>query len=104
MNDVEKFEAAKEDIALCTFPKCGTTWMNAVLAMISSNADPQCLHDGKSLEWKNPYLELTDPDMKVGNRPVDLLRNMPPGRTFFTHLGYEALPKSIAQNGTKVRY
>ncbi|XP_055353580.1 sulfotransferase 1C2-like [Paramacrobiotus metropolitanus] len=102
IDEVAKFQAKKEDIAICTFPKCGTTWMNAVIEMMKNNADPQCLHDGKSLEWKNPYLELTDPDMPVGKRPIDLLCQQPPGRAFFTHLGYEALPPSIEASGTKI--
>ena len=104
LDEVAQFQAAKEDIAICTFPKCGTTWMNAIVEMISQNADPACLHDGKSLEWKNPYLELSDPAWPPEKRPVRILATQPPGRIFFTHLGYDALPKSIAENGTKVTF
>ncbi|OQV19891.1 putative Sulfotransferase family cytosolic 1B member 1 [Hypsibius exemplaris] len=104
MDEVADFQAAKEDIAICTFPKCGTTWMNAIVEMITKNADPACLHDGKSLEWKNPYLELSDPTWPPERRPNRLLATLPPGRVFFTHLGYDALPKSIAKNNTKIVY
>jgi hypothetical protein len=36
--------------------------------------------------------------MEDGKRPVDFLLNSPPPRVFFTHLGFDALPKSIPEN------
>ena len=89
MDEVSQFQAADKDTAICTFPKCGTTWMNAIIEMLTHEANPECLHDGKILEWKNPYLELTDPDWPEERRPTRLLAKMPTdsGRTYFTHLG-----------------
>ncbi|GAU96536.1 hypothetical protein RvY_07966-2 [Ramazzottius varieornatus] len=100
MDEVRQFQARDGDIAICTFPKCGTTWMNAIIEMLTHAANPECLHDGKSLEWKNPYLELTDPDWAEERRPVRLLAKLPPDtpRTYFTHLGYDALPETVKKN------
>lgn len=74
--------------------------MNAIIEMLTHEANPECLHDGKSLEWKNPYLELTDPDWAEERRPVRLLAKLPADtpRTYFTHLGYDALPETMKKN------
>lgn len=77
--------------------------MSAVVAMIQSDGDPKAIQEGSTLEEKIPYLEFCTSANYAGYRVVDMLSQMPPGRTFFTHLSYTALPPSIIKNNSKVR-
>ena len=81
----------------------GSVWLSAIVYMIRSDADPTCLQRGAPLEEKVPYLEFCTPANYAGYRAIDQLTQLPPGRAFFSHLSYEALPPSIPQSKTKVR-
>ncbi|XP_055336682.1 sulfotransferase 1C4-like [Paramacrobiotus metropolitanus] len=94
---IEKFEADPSDVAIVTFPKCGTTFMTAILHMINNDASPKCMTEGPNLETYFPYMEMCTPNMPVGARPIDRMLAMKPPRHFYTHFGWDALPKSVIE-------
>ncbi|XP_055337579.1 sulfotransferase 1A1-like [Paramacrobiotus metropolitanus] len=101
MPDLEKFEAFPDDIIVATFPKSGTTWMQAIVTLILNKGDPSCLHNGL-LEEKWPYLES---GKKVQNgRHLDCALSMPRPRTLKTHLAWQALPDSAHQAKSRIIY
>ncbi|XP_055342881.1 sulfotransferase 1B1-like [Paramacrobiotus metropolitanus] len=104
LSDLERLQTFPNDVAICGFPKSGSAWLSAVVAMIQADGDPATLQEGPPLEEKIPYLEFCTPANYAGHRVVDSLSAMPPGRTFFTHLSCDALPPSILKNKTKVIY
>lgn len=79
----------------------GTTWMNAIVIGIQAGGDRKAFYDAP-LEMKSPFLCRCEPEQPIGTRPIDILKKRPPGRTFFTHLAYQALPESIVKSGAKV--
>ncbi|OWA52820.1 putative Sulfotransferase family cytosolic 1B member 1 [Hypsibius exemplaris] len=102
--DLERFQTTANDVAICGFPKSGSAWLSAIVTMIQANGDPASLLQGAPLDEKVPYLEFCTPANYAGYRVVDRLSQQPGGRTFFTHLSYNALPPSITQNKTKIIY
>ncbi|EOY10476.1 hypothetical protein QUC31_009968 [Theobroma cacao] len=93
------FQALDNDIFLTSLPKCGTTWMKALIFTIVNR---------NHFELKNnpllslgphqavPYLEL---DLYLKNHSPDL-ENIPQPRIFSTHTPYASLPPSIKECST----
>jgi hypothetical protein len=75
--------------------------MNAIVVGIKGDGDPKVFRDAP-LEMKSPFLCRCEPEQPIGARPIDILMKKPPGRTFFTHLPYQAMPESMVRSGTKV--
>ncbi|GAU91384.1 hypothetical protein RvY_03647 [Ramazzottius varieornatus] len=103
LQDVETFEASPLDIPVCAFPKTGTTWMNGIVMGVLANGDRKVYYDAP-LEMKSPFLCRCEPEQPVGMRPIDIVKKRPPGRSFFTHLAYQALPESLLRAGSKKVY
>eukprot|EP01025_Chloroclados_australasicus_P027591 TRINITY_DN2734_c0_g1_i1.p1 TRINITY_DN2734_c0_g1~~TRINITY_DN2734_c0_g1_i1.p1 ORF type:complete len:290 (-),score=26.82 TRINITY_DN2734_c0_g1_i1:749-1618(-) len=78
-----KYQAQAEDIFVCTYPKCGTTWMTYIVYLIMHNGDP--LPEGEELYKHVPFLE------KHGKEAVEKLA-FP--RVIKTHFPYDRVPKS----------
>ncbi|MBN1239087.1 MAG: sulfotransferase domain-containing protein [Gammaproteobacteria bacterium] len=70
------------DIFVCTYPKCGTTWMQYIVYLIVSKGKP--LAAGESLTDVFPHLE------EVGAEAVEAL---PEPRLIKTHLPYRLTPQ-----------
>ncbi|OQV26209.1 putative Sulfotransferase 1C4 [Hypsibius exemplaris] len=101
MPDLEKFEAFDDDVIVATFPKSGTTWMQAIVTLILNNGNPECMTNGL-LEEKWPYLESGKRNQT--GRHLDAAINMPRPRTLKTHLPWQALPDTADKAGTKIIY
>jgi aryl sulfotransferase len=79
----ENFKAHEGDIIVATFPKCGTTWTQRIVAMLlAGSAEPMPMQ----IPW---------PDMRLGP-PVEAVLAMadavPGRRQLKTHLPYDAIP------------
>jgi hypothetical protein len=70
------------DIFVCTYPKCGTTWMQYIVYLIARKGKP--LTPGESLTDVFPHLE------EVGAETVEAL---PEPRLIKTHLTYDMTPR-----------
>jgi len=71
------------DVFICTYPKCGTTWMQCILHLMLNQGEP--LKPGKQICDLIPHLE------EDGKAAVLAL---PKPRVIKTHLPYGMLPKS----------
>uniref|UniRef100_A0A0D9V070 Sulfotransferase n=1 Tax=Leersia perrieri TaxID=77586 RepID=A0A0D9V070_9ORYZ len=97
------FAARDTDILLATFPKCGTTWLKALLfATVRRGAHDVALarlkrHNPHELV---PFLEI---QVYVRDRVPDL-STVPSPRLLATHIPRASLPASVAAAGCKVVY
>nr|GMD77216.1 cytosolic sulfotransferase 12-like [Ipomoea batatas] len=103
----QHFQAQNSDIILCTLPKCGTTWLKALVFALTTRK-------------QFPVSQQTHPLLTTS--PQDLIRNMefcyarqnsPPDfptmnnglmRLMSTHLPLELLPKSVGESKCKLIY
>jgi len=76
------YEPAADDFFVATYPKCGTTWTQNIVYLLTHGGRP--LNASQSLSDAIPHLE------EVGGVVVDRL---PPPRFIKTHLPYELVPK-----------
>jgi hypothetical protein len=74
-----------DDIFVCTYPKCGTTWVQYIVYLLTHAGAP--LSRGESLAASFPHLE------EVGREVVDAL---PAPRLIKTHLPREMTPFDAA--------
>jgi hypothetical protein len=80
-----RYEARAGDVFVCTYPKCGTTWMQYIVYLLCHDARP--LAPEASLGDAFPHLE------EVGREAVEAL---PPPRLIKTHLPRALTPFSAA--------
>ncbi|XP_050376605.1 flavonol 3-sulfotransferase-like [Argentina anserina] len=98
----QSFRARETDIYLATFPKCGTTWLKALMSTIQNrNNQSQSNH---SLLTNNPhecvpFLEL----LAHKENPNAYVESLPSPRLLATHISYSSLPDSIVKtSGTRI--
>ena len=99
---IYNFKLRPDDVFVCTYPKCGTTWTQEMVWQILHNMD---VEGGKeSLMTRSPFLEmqsLTDPNVdnsKLNKKAVDALEladSMPSPRVIKTHLPLDMLPPNL---------
>ncbi|XP_054717053.1 sulfotransferase ssu-1-like [Uloborus diversus] len=71
------------DVFICTYPKCGTTWMQNILYLLLNQGS--ALQPSQNINDYVPHLE------EVG---ADVVKNLPQPRTIKTHLHFDLVPKS----------
>jgi len=95
---IKKFEVKDDDIWICTFPKCGTTWTQEMVWCLMNNLDfdksKQIDLDIRTifLEWKG----LLSPGRtsSIADQ-IDLAAALPSPRIIKTHLPFTMLPDQI---------
>ena len=75
------YQARSRDTFIVTYPKCGTTWMQHILWMLSHDGKPLPL--GKNINLEVPHLE------EVGG---DFVSSLSEPRSIKTHLPYDLTP------------
>lgn len=72
--------------------------MTAILHMINHNGDAKCMTGGgPPLDSFFPFMEMCTPTMPRQAWPISKLKAAKPPRDYYTHLGYDALPKGILE-------
>ncbi|KAM1322945.1 hypothetical protein PS2_015427 [Malus domestica] len=99
----QDFRARDSDVFLATFPKCGTTWVKALMIAIKNRKD--CDYSSHPLLTKNPhdivrYIEL----LVHQDNPVEYLDSMASPRLLATHVPHSSLPNSVLDSDTRVVY
>ncbi|KAL3745979.1 hypothetical protein ACJRO7_014993 [Eucalyptus globulus] len=101
------FQAHTSDILLVTSPKCGTTWLKAILfALLNrtkySDSNPQQRHP---LLTQNPHdlVPFLEFRLYLQNKNPDLTAFTSP-RLLATHLPYSSLPRSVRDSNCKLVY
>lgn len=104
----EKFRAQPTDIALCSLPKTGTTWLKALTfaiatrnlfgADVSSSTSP--------LLTALPHVYIPHMELDFVSPDYDRDKHNPYHKFpfFGTHVSYTSLPKSIQKSGCKMIY
>ena len=81
----QRYQAEPGDIFVCTYPKCGTTWMQYIVYLLLHGGEP--LARSASLGAVFPHLE------EVGR---EIVAALPTPRLIKTHLARERTPFSAA--------
>ena len=87
----EKVMLRADDVFVCTYPKCGTTWMQQLLKLITSNG----VETGVDLDVFAPWIELMT---------IDEIEAMPSPRFFKTHLPYHLMAGGGDPASAKPKY
>ncbi|OQV14593.1 putative Sulfotransferase 1C2 [Hypsibius exemplaris] len=101
LDEVAKFEARASDVVVCSLPKAGTNWTNAIVLGVRENGNAQVYRDGVVLSEKSKCIEHCDPDDPVEKWPIQSVKKQTSDRQYFTHLAYECMPESINASGAK---
>ncbi|KAF3441548.1 hypothetical protein FNV43_RR15462 [Rhamnella rubrinervis] len=97
------FEADESDIFLASFPKCGTTWLMALIFSI--------VNRGRYKPKDSPLLSIPPqglaPNIEINHFRDGLPQNLEQlsrPRIFTTHMPYASLPKSIKASNCRIVY
>ena len=77
------YQARPDDVFICTYPKCGTTWVQNIVYLMMNRGEPLPSH--RSMTEAIPHLE------EVGREVVEML---PEPRCIKTHLPFPMTPFS----------
>ncbi|GAV01477.1 hypothetical protein RvY_12183 [Ramazzottius varieornatus] len=102
MERIAKLECTKDDIILCTFPKSGTIWVEAIGSSILRAKEGQPI-DESAADARRDWLFI-DISFRIHDDkyPIDLAEELPHPRMLRTHMSYELLPASARANKTKL--
>ena len=91
------FEPRSSDILLASFPKCGTTWLKALIFATMARAAYPPASPAHPLRRLNPHdcVILVDRLFAVGREAV--LDKLPSPRLMCTHMPLSVLPPSISR-------
>nr|XP_043609905.1 cytosolic sulfotransferase 5-like [Erigeron canadensis] len=100
----ETFEARPTDIYVVTLPKCGTTWIKAlVFAIVNRNRYKNNSNSTHPLLMANPHNCVPFIETEFyKNKPTYVDGYSP--RLFGTHTPYTSLPRSIIDSGCRIVY
>nr|GMD75412.1 cytosolic sulfotransferase 12-like [Ipomoea batatas] len=104
----QHFQAQNSDVILCTPPKSGTTWLNALIFSLITRKHYFPQLETHPLLTKNPQDLIPNMELSYARR-----QNSPPDfptmnnglmRLMSTHLPLELLPKSVGESKCKLIY
>ncbi|XP_043937784.1 sulfotransferase 2B1-like [Protopterus annectens] len=91
----EDFHFEDTDIVIATYPKSGTTWMQEIVTLISSNGDPfpaQTIPNWARAPWLEQFYS------------KDVLKDRQGIRILTTHLPYDILASALKKSKARVIY
>ncbi|KAL6661031.1 hypothetical protein ACP70R_000415 [Stipagrostis hirtigluma subsp. patula] len=100
------FTARPSDIIVATHPKCGTTWIKAlVYATVRRGEHPPVTTADHPVNSSSPHdwVKFLELQLYTGNNIPDL-DELPDLRIFATHVPFASLPRSMAPSGSKIVY
>ncbi|GAA0157612.1 transferase [Lithospermum erythrorhizon] len=99
------FEAQDSDIVLATFPKCGTTWLKALVFTIVNRKKHSPFSQEHPLLTSNPHaiVRSLEFDIFLPNRTPDLSSLTTPG-IVATHSNFGLLANSILETKCRIIY
>ncbi|KAG8536249.1 hypothetical protein GDO81_026810 [Engystomops pustulosus] len=96
--NVERFQARRDDLLISTYPKSGTTWVSKIVDLILNGGDTEESQKGAIFE-RVPFLECSGPGVPSGTK---ILNKQDFPRVIKTHLQVEVLPRSFWDKRCKV--
>ncbi|XP_031286118.1 cytosolic sulfotransferase 15-like [Pistacia vera] len=97
------FEAQDSDIILTTFPKCGTTWLKALIFTIANRSKYSLKNSPLLSQGPHELVLYLDYDLFMRD-PLPALEDFPKPRIFATHTPYPSLPNSIKNSNCRIVY
>ncbi|XP_037449410.1 cytosolic sulfotransferase 10-like [Triticum dicoccoides] len=105
------FEPRPSDVLLASFPKCGTTWLKAIVFATRNRAEHPPCDLNHPLRHGNPhdvvrYLEMAFAQSTDDSGAGDAFAALPSPRVVATHLPYSLLPRRITaeESGCRIVY
>ena len=91
---INDFDVKESDVWVCSFPKCGTTWVQEMVWCLQNNVNIE-KSNATTLDMRVPYFEITALSEEMAdtipNSFVEV-ENMSTPRVIKTHLSFEMLP------------
>ena len=87
----EKMTIKAEDVIICTYPKCGTTWMQQIVKLIANNGVETLVNVDVCVPWME-LMSLTE------------IESMSSPRFFKTHLPYQLMAGGGDPANTNAKY
>lgn len=102
---IRKFKVRPDDIWLCTFPKCGTTWTQEMIWLLRNNINFEQANS-EPLHMRTIFLEYKTlhPDNDEIPNTIEIAENLPSPRIIKTHLPVSELPEEIFTVKPKIIY
>ncbi|XP_014665779.1 PREDICTED: sulfotransferase 1C2A-like [Priapulus caudatus] len=97
MNQVENMKCMDDDVFVCSWPKCGTTWVQTIVMYVMNDANLDKFGD-KTIEDIFPMLELID---ITGGTDIPDISAMPSPRLMKTHVPFKYLCEDIRERRKK---
>ena len=98
LDTIRKFEVRDDDIWICTFPKCGTTWTQEMVWCLMNNLDFET-SKSEDLDQRMIFMELKAIMKEVVSHfcpdTFKLAAEQPSPRIIKTHLPFMILPDQI---------
>ncbi|XP_031286148.1 cytosolic sulfotransferase 15-like [Pistacia vera] len=98
-----QFEAQDNDITLATFPKCGTTWLKALIFTIANRSKYSLDNSPLLSQCSRELVPSCDQNLFMRD-PLPVLEDLPKPRIFATHAPYPSLPNSIKNSNCRIVY
>ncbi|OQV18332.1 putative Sulfotransferase 1C2 [Hypsibius exemplaris] len=102
--DLPKFQAHRDDVAICGIAKSGASRFSALVGMIMHDANPVYLYQEPDMQEKVPWLEFCTGAGEKGPRGIDQISLIPSPRAYWTRLAFDGLPPSVHTQHAKVVY
>lgn len=103
MSQIRNWSCKDDDVFVCTYPKCGTTWVQAIVWQIMHNVDTNW-SGIKTMDSVFPMMEWPEMDVNPSEdaAPVDLSVRPSP-RLMKTHMPFRLLCDDVQNQKTKAR-
>jgi len=104
LKQIREFEVRRDDIWICSFPKCGTTWTQEMVWCLMNGLDFKTAKS-KILDERVPFFEASaiTPALSDRNSITDV-EKLPSPRIIKTHLSSEMLPSRCLAMASKIIY
>lgn len=96
IRNVHEFAVREDDVWIASFPKAGTTWVQEIVYLISSDLDFTKANT-INIDERCPYFEFIVP----GKKAISVL---PSPRLIKTHLPFSLLPREFKEKRPKIIY
>ncbi|XP_061394230.1 sulfotransferase 1 family member D1-like [Musca vetustissima] len=102
LNEVLNYEVRKDDVFVCTFIKCGTTWMQETAWLLLNNLD---FEKSKQIAQtlRSPFIDFHG-IIPTAPNPIEYSKTLSSPRLLKTHMPANLVPKQIWEQKTKVIY
>lgn len=108
MPQIQNWSCRDDDVFVCSWPKCGTTWVQAIVWQIMHNVDSKW-SGIKHMDADFPMMEFIEPNVNISDLdslldwPVPDLSTRPSPRLMKTHIPFRLLCDDIQKQKTKAK-